>query len=95
MRESAVEALFVREVKKHGGMTSKLAPTDKGIPDRLAIMPGGRIYLVELKAEGGRTSPAQDHWHTRAAERGVSVVVLTGPEQVRSWFTYIEGTDTP
>jgi len=85
MREAAVEALLHRLVKAAGGLSFKLAPTVKGMPDRLVLMPGGRMYLVELKAVGGRLSPAQLLWHTRAAQLGTPVTVLTGPDQVRAW----------
>lgn len=83
--ESALERRFVRLVQAAGGMTSKLAPTDAGIPDRLVLMPGGRIHLVELKAEGGRLRPIQRVWHERAAHRGTEVIVLTGRAEIESW----------
>ena len=85
MRESAVEALLHRLVKSVGGMSFKLAPTVKGLPDRLVVLPHGQVHLVELKAEGGRLSPAQRLLHSRLAERGVEVQVLTGPDEVRAW----------
>ena len=85
MRESAVEALLHRLVKAAGGLSFKLAPTVKGLPDRLVVLPHGQVFLVELKAEGGRLSPAQRLLHSRLAERGVEVHVLTGPGEVRAW----------
>lgn len=89
MRESAVEAALHRYVKKVGGLSFKLAPTVKGIPDRLVILPGGNIHLVELKTSGGRLSPAQLLWHDRAAQRGVTVTVLHSVEEVRAWLARI------
>lgn len=82
--ESRVEARLRDRVRKAGGMSVKLAPTEKGVPDRLVIL-GGRVYLVELKAVGGAVSPAQAVWHRRALERGVRVVVLTGRDEVDAW----------
>ena len=82
--ESRVEARLRDRVRKAGGMSVKVAPTEKGVPDRLVIL-GGNIYLVELKAVGGSLSPAQKHWHRRAAQRGVDVVVLTGRDEVDAW----------
>lgn len=86
MRESTVEARLRRGVQAIGGMSAKMAPTEKGIPDRLVLLPGGRVFLVELKAIGGRLSPSQKYWHQRAADRGVIVVVLTGPGEVDAWI---------
>lgn len=95
MRESAVEAALHRAVKEAGGQSFKLIPSVKGMPDRLVLFPGGQVHLVELKATGGRLSPAQRLWHTRAAALGTTVHVLTGPDEVRRWVNhYTEGTDT-
>lgn len=83
--ESRVEARLRDRVRKAGGMSVKLAPTEKGVPDRLVIL-GGTIHLVELKAVGGTLSPAQRHWHNRAAQRGVTVTTLTGRDEVDAWI---------
>lgn len=84
MLERDYERKFVARVRALGGMTLKLAPTTAGAPDRLVILPGGRIELVELKAPGGRLRPVQEVWHRKAAARGVRVRVLTG-EEVESY----------
>lgn len=91
MRESAVEALLHRLVKAAGGLTFKLAPTVKGLPDRLVVLPHGQVHLVELKATGGRLSPAQHLLHDRLAEVGTTVHVLTGPAEVRAWVNHYTG----
>lgn len=83
MRESAIESLLRREVAAAGGMSAKLVPTVAGLPDRLVILNG--VHLVELKTDTGKLRPVQIAWHRRAAERGVQVVVLHGPGQVRAW----------
>jgi hypothetical protein len=85
--ESALEAHFTKAVRaKLGGRTSKLAPTEKGIPDRMVMLPGGRIILVELKTNIGRLSEAQKLWHYRAAELGTNVVVLAGRAEIDAWI---------
>lgn len=83
--ESAVEARFRRAVQRLGGYTMKLVPADKGAPDRLVILPGGVIRLVELKTDRGRRSPAQDYWHDRVADRGVDVDTVYGVAGVDEW----------
>ena len=85
MRESHVEAKFREAVRRLGGITSKIVPVEKGIPDRLVLLPGGRIQLVELKADDGRLSPAQKLWHRRASERGTDVEVVIGSTGVDRW----------
>lgn len=66
-------------------MCLKLAPTVRGVPDRLVLLPGGRVFLVELKTDTGRLSPAQAEWHRRAAELGVVVTLLAGADEIDHW----------
>lgn len=84
--EKSVEALLTRLVRRDlGGKSVKLAPVEAGLPDRMVLLPGGRIFLIELKAPTGRLHPAQTLWHDRAAALGTDVVVLTGAPEVRRW----------
>lgn len=87
MRESSVEAKLHRGVLLQGGLSFKLAPTARGLPDRLVILPGGRIYLVELKQTQGRLRPDQRALHAKLAKRGVHVYTLNGPAEVDAWLT--------
>lgn len=87
--ESHLEAVFSKRVRKMGGYTIKLAPTERGVPDRLAVFPKGRMFLVELKTEKGRLSPLQVHWHGRMADRGVRVYTLYGEAQIKEWVAWV------
>lgn len=69
-----------------GGTTFKIAPTTVGLPDRMVVLPGGRIYLVELKTEVGRLSAVQKLLHERLAELGVRVFTLYGKLDVDDWI---------
>ena len=84
--EKQLEALLRLNVRRAGGLTEKLAPTRKGMPDRLVILPGRRMFLIELKAEGGKVSPAQKLFHEEARRCGIVVIVLTGEDQVLEWL---------
>ena len=90
MRERVVEALLARRVRELGGRAVKLVPVDAGLPDRLVLLPGGRSYLVELKAPGGRLRPIQKVWHERAAAIGHHVVVLRSTEDVEQWIEEVK-----
>lgn len=84
--ESSLEAHFYRTVRMTlGGSVYKMAPTVKGMPDRLVLLPGGRMYLVELKTLTGTKSPSQNLWHQRAAQLGTVVHTLYGRTQVDQW----------
>lgn len=86
MLEAQLEAYFRQRVRVGlGGILVKMAPTVRGVPDRLVLLPAGRMYLVELKREGGRVSPIQAHWHEEAAKLGHTVAVLTGKDGIDEW----------
>jgi hypothetical protein len=58
--ERDLERRFKREVERRGAQAIKLtSPGRRGMPDRLVIIPGGRVVFVELKAPGGRLTPLQ------------------------------------
>lgn len=84
--EAALEEFFRRQIRLVGGIAIKMIPAVRGIPDRLVIMPGGGMHLVELKADGGQLSAVQEEWHARLARTGATVTVLTGREQIKSWI---------
>ena len=54
--ESTIETTLRKAVERAGGKCFKLpAIIYRGIPDRMVLLPGGRLYFVELKKDGGRT----------------------------------------
>lgn len=61
MRESRLERLFRNEVEKHGGIALKFtSPGMRGVPDRVVLIPGGRVVFAELKAPGKQPTPLQE-----------------------------------
>lgn len=66
-------------------MSVKIMPVVAGTPDRLILLPGGQMYLVETKAKWGELRPVQEVWHDRAEKIGIKVVVLSSIEQVVEW----------
>ena len=84
--EALLEAFLTDRVRRAGGFTFKMAPTHKGLPDRLVILPNGHIALVEMKTPTGRLSPAQAALHRRLAALGAHVVVLRSKGEILSWL---------
>lgn len=83
MRESAVERKLVNGIRKLGGMALKfVSPGHAGVPDRLVLLPGGRIIFVELKTATGRLSALQLVTHINLVELGFPVRTLHGTEEV-------------
>lgn len=51
MLEKSVEQKFTKTVKDKGGLALKfVSPNFNGVPDRLVLMPFGKMAFVELKA---------------------------------------------
>lgn len=91
--ESSIERYFRARVRQHSGMTEKFIPARAGIPDRVVLLHGGRVFFVELKADGGRLRDVQKLWHERAAERGTEVVVLAGRRAIDAWLLEVTADD--
>jgi hypothetical protein len=60
MRESEIERHFCWAVERAGGKAYKFtSPGRKGVADRIACLPDGTTWFVELKTKGGRLSVLQ------------------------------------
>ena len=87
MKESAIEARLVREVKKRGGLCYKFtSPGNPGVPDRIVILPGGTTVYVELITEIGRLAKIQKWQIEELRKRGADVRVLKGMDQVLAFL---------
>ena len=60
MQEKYIEQKLVGTVKSMGGMAPKfVSPGIDGMPDRIVLLPMGRIAFVECKATGKKMRPLQ------------------------------------
>ena len=62
------------------------SPGNDGVPDRIAILPGGQVWFIELKVSGEEPSTIQCWQIERLQKLGCSVAVIAGMEQARSWI---------
>ena len=91
MKESTIEARLVREIRKRGGLCYKfVSPGNPGVPDRIAILPGGRTVYIELKTEIGRLSKVQRWQREEIQKRGADVRVLKGMDQVLKFLREVD-----
>lgn len=81
MRESNVDSQCKREVERRGGVFRKLAPLVVGDPDRVALLPNGRIIFVELKRPGETPSKIQEFRHKEIRSLGFDVWVVDNVEE--------------
>ncbi len=62
VKEKILERRLVLAVKKVGGVCPKfVSPGLDGMPDRLILLPGGRIAFAEVKRHGEKPRPPAGH----------------------------------
>ena len=88
MKESSlehdVESYLNLKVKAAGGRSIKLlAAYEEGIPDRLIVLPGGRIFFCELKRpKGGKLSDMQIYKIAKLRKLGCTVYVPRNKQMI-------------
>ena len=70
--EKDIERKLRRMVEAHGGMCVKwVCPGWSGVPDRIILLPGGRVLFIETKRpRGGSISKLQRWWHRKLTGLG-------------------------
>lgn len=87
MKENEVERYFVWAVQRAGGRTWKFtSPSNRGVADRIACLPDGSTWFVELKTRGGRLSPLQQLFSEQVLELKQKYAVLWAKDQVDQWL---------
>lgn len=83
LREKEIEAYLRIRIKKLGGIAYKFtSPGNDGVPDRIILLPEGKINFVELKAPGKKPSKLQKVQINRIKKLGYDVYVIDSKELV-------------
>lgn len=83
MREKVIERHLAVAVKKLGGMAVKfVSPGLAGVPDRIILLPDGKMAFVELKAPGRRLRALQEKRKKQLEALRFSVYVIDRLEQI-------------
>ena len=83
MREKEVEQRLVKAVKAMGGLAPKfVSPGLNGVPDRIVLLPSGRMAFAEIKAPGEKMRPLQVRRKSQLERLGFSVYCVDGIEQI-------------
>ena len=81
--EKSIEQKLVRAAKGRGGICPKLvSPGFDGMPDRLVLLPHGRMGFVEVKAPGEKPRPIQASRHRLLRRLGFKVYALDSAEDI-------------
>ena len=93
MLEKETEQKLVKAVKAAGGKCLKFtSPGFDGMPDRIILMPEGRVYFAEIKAPGKKPRPLQSSRHAMLRRLGFRVYVVDRPEQIKEIVDEIRTT---
>ena len=93
MRENIIEQKLTTKVKAMGGMAIKFtSPGMDGLPDRLIVLPGGKVTFVEVKAPGEKMRPLQV-WRKKQLEAlGFLVYCIDDVDQIGGMLYEIQAT---
>lgn len=96
MLEKSIEKRLVETLKARGAMVWKfVSPGRQGVPDRIAMMPGGRIAFIELKTESGRLTPMQETTIREMQKQGLEVYTVYGMKEALALCDYLMPPHAP
>ena len=88
--EKTLEKKLREQVKKLGGIAIKFfSASFTGMPDRMVLMPGGRISFVELKSKGKKPTPRQSFVIKMLLRLGFRVEVISTDELLNEFLKSI------
>lgn len=83
MLEKTIEHKLKSAVKSMGGIAFKFtAPGVNGVPDRLVLLPHGKLAFIEFKAPGKDMRPLQVRRKRQLEQLGFSVYCIDSAEQI-------------
>src|SRR5690349_1380031 len=83
--EKKLETNLFKLVKKLGGYALKFfCLSFTGMPDRIVLMPGGRIWFVEVKDTGKKPTPRQEFVIGWLRKLGFEVWIMTARKNLVS-----------
>lgn len=83
MLEKRIEQKLVKATKDMGGIAPKfVSPGFDGMPDRLVLLPCGKLAFVEVKSPGQKPRALQAARHKLLRGLGFRVYVLDDKQQI-------------
>jgi len=77
MLEKNIEAKVCGYARERGLLAYKFtSPAHAAVPDRLFVLPSGKMFFCEFKREKQKPTPAQEREHLRLRQHKVSVYVI-------------------
>lgn len=92
MSEKELEKRLVEQVRAVGGCAYKfVSPGMSGVPDRLVVLPEGKVGFVEVKRKGEKPRAQQQFQMERLSNLGCKVYVLDDERGIGYILTSISG----
>lgn len=92
MQERDIERKLVRAAKSKGGLALKFtSPGFVGMPDRLLLLPRGKLAFVEVKSPGKKPRALQLKCHKMLRQLGFRVYVLDNVVQIEKILKDVGG----
>jgi hypothetical protein len=89
-KETEIEKYFVWAVMSLGGITYKFrSPNQRGVADRIACLPSGQTWFVELKTTGGKLSALQGIHARNLKQLNQNYACLWTKEHIDTWMTNV------
>lgn len=91
MREKVIEQKLTKAVRQNGGVCWKFTSLGTaGVPDRIILIPKGRIAFVEVKAPGEKPRPLQLSRHKLLRRLGFKVYVLDNIDDIEKIISEVK-----
>lgn len=92
MREKTIEKKLRQKIKQRGGLCLKFtSPGTDGVPDRIILLPNGRMAFAETKAPGRELRPLQKIRKRQLERLGFKVYVVDDVMQIQKVIDKIGG----
>ena len=93
MNEKTIERKLVETVRSMGGLCPKfVSPGWDGVPDRMVLLPDGKVSFVETKAPGKHMRPLQKRRKEQLEGLGFKVFCLDSVEGIKEVLDEIRST---
>ena len=93
--EKDIERKLVKAVRMKGGICPKfVSPGYDGMPDRLALLPDGKVGFIEVKDIGKKPRPLQESRHRLLRSLGFKVFTLNDENMIPLILREIGGGDS-
>lgn len=83
-KEKNLESRLRDRVKQLGGWSIKLLSLHiSGLPDRLCLLPGGKLFFAEIKTTNKKPRKIQLVVHNKLRDLGFKVYVIDSTEKIK------------